>query len=109
MTPTDRDVKVLSSATWQKMILRWTELEPTGEVRLIAAAMGEWIHERQNKALKNFDEPTYGGSLGRALESACMALGIDFSYLLGALKLSWDNKSEIPKHLKAQRAKAQAV
>lgn len=100
---------VLSPSAWSKLILRWTELEPTGEVRLLAAALGQWINERQVKAANNGFDPDYSGVTGRAMESVCMALGIDRTFFFARLREGWDGRAKIAEHRRANRETAEDV
>ncbi len=95
--------KVLPAHVWQRMILRWTDLQPEGEVKLLAAAAGAWIHDEHYKAVENGQEPHYGRELVRSLGNVCAALGIDFDFMLARLDDAWNGRGHVTQWMADQR------
>jgi len=44
----------LNETAWQKLIIRWSELKPTPEVKLIAAIIAKAIIDERKRSLPHF-------------------------------------------------------
>lgn len=58
----------VTSGQWEKVLLRWCNLEPTGEVRLICAVIADGIVKRE-------EHPWFFSQGGFA--KYCLAIGLD--------------------------------
>ena len=72
----------MKSHQWQKLILRWSPLHASPEVRLISAVIAQAIEDCTNRAMKSFSEPSYKQALAStSIPSYCSLIGVDFTFL----------------------------
>lgn len=67
---------------WEKMALRWTEIEHTGEIRLMAAVMSFVIADELEAAMADLREPFEAGSeASKELYTFAAVLGISAEFI----------------------------
>lgn len=72
----------MNMSQWQKLILRWSPLEPTPEVKLLSGVIALAIEDCTKRAKKIFAEPCYHAQLSRtAVPSYCSLIGVSFDFL----------------------------
>ena len=68
---------VLTNSSWEKLLLRWTNMQPTGEVRLVCAMLAAAIVADVTKATDEGRKPCGAGFCGSwRMDAWCGAIGL---------------------------------
>ena len=72
----------LSAYAWEKLLARWTGLQPTGEVKFICAIIASAIDEEPSEARLQHRRPFYSGFFTGYFFKYCKILGLDPEFVI---------------------------